>query len=171
MKDQAPLCVKAPDCTRTITEDQTHRVCADYNCATPGQKLCDIQFSSNNLVLKNMGIAELWPFIAATNFYSSNTMARCPFTNELDANQFEYRATQGTWDSGWRIMPQYAPDLGCTGPGLDDTCRGGCRITTGCPMNTLWPGNSISIALKVVWPTPCIGMFDTGTFYAIVRAV
>jgi hypothetical protein len=174
MLDQAPTCVSEPHCTRHgfVDEDQTDRWCPDYVCYEPGEKLCDIQFSTNQLVLKNTGsIVELWPYIAATNFYSSNTMAKCPFTNELDANQFEYSATQGTWDSGWRIMPQYAPDLGCDGPGLNSQCRGGCRITTGCPMNTLYPGNQIAIKLKVVWPTPCIGTFDVGSFYTIVRAV
>jgi len=173
MEDQAPMCVRAPHCTRDYEsgEDQQNRDCTLYDCGEPGEKLCDIQFSANKLVLKNLGIAELWPFIAATNFYASDGMAKCPYTNELDANQFEYRATQGTWDSGWRIMPQYAPDLGCNGPGLWSQCRGGCRITTGCPMNTLTTGNSIAIQLKIVWPTPCIGTFDVGTFYAIVRAV
>jgi hypothetical protein len=174
MPDQAPLCVDEPHCTRLTyfwDEDQQNRNCELYDCPVPGEKLCDIQFSTNQLVLTNLGVAELWPFIAATNFYDSTGMAKCPISNELDANQFEWRATQGTWDSGWRVMPQYAPDIGCNGPGLDASCKGGCRMTTGCPINTLWPGNNIKVQLKVVWPTPCIGNFDVGTIYGIVRAV
>ncbi len=115
-------------------------------------------------------------------------MAKCPSTNELHANQFEYRATSGTWDSGWRIMPQYAPNLGCNGIELGNPspfnplygqCRGGCGIptgTTGSDLGTpgldmLAPGHSIDVRLKMVWPTPCTGNSDSGEFWIILRAV
>jgi hypothetical protein len=170
MADQAPLGVRAPHCTRSF-ENQEERVCEDYIDCEPGEKLCDISFSTNKLVIRNVGVADLWPFIAASDFYDSTGMAKCPFTNELEAEQFEYRAIQGTWDSGWRIMPRYSPNLGCTGPTLMDQCRGGCRITTGCPIDVLSPTHTIEVAFKVVWPTPCIGTFDTGNIYIIVRAI
>ncbi len=171
MEDQAPLCVLEPDCTRCISEDQTYRNCMLYKDCAPGEKLCDISFSENKLVVRNVGIADLWPFIAASDFYDSSGMAKCPTTNELEAEQFEYRATQGTWDSGWRIMPRYSPNLGCNGPMIWNQCRGGCRITEGCPIDVLSPTHKIEIAFKVIWPTPCIGTFDTGNIYIIVRAV
>jgi hypothetical protein len=173
MIDQAPRCVVEPDCERCFREDQTWRDCMLYtyeNCVE-GEKLCDISFSTNKLVIRNVGIADLWTFIAASDFYDSTGMAKCPHTNQLSAEQFEYRATQGTWDSGWRIMPRYAPDLACQGPMLWQHCRGGCRIAEGCPIDVLSPTHTIEVAFKVVWPTPCIGTFDTGNIYVIVRAV
>jgi hypothetical protein len=179
----APNCVidigenLAPDCDGTEgsnCQGVSGRDCDDYipdNMDEP-QKKCDISFSTNKIVVENIGPpVTLWSFIAATNFYASDGLAKCPFTNELDANQFEYRAMTGSWDSGWRVMPQYAPNMECSGPFLWDTCRGACRISTGCPFDVLPPFNHIEIALKIVWPTPCIGTFDTGDILVIVRAV
>jgi uncharacterized repeat protein (TIGR01451 family) len=177
MKDQAVPGATSPNCMMGINEDLDHRNCTKYDLDQPGQKLCDVSFSNNKLVLTNTGIVDLWPFIAATNFYDSNGMAKCPFSNSLSANQFEYRSIQGSWDSGWNVMPQYSPDLGCSDSTngqcttIDGQCRGGCRITEGSPIDVLSPTHSIETALKIVWPTPCIGSFDTGSIYAIVRAV
>jgi hypothetical protein len=171
-KDQAVPGVTEPNCLMNIGENLVARDCTKYNPTATGAKLCDVTFSTNKLILTNTGIPDLWPFIAADNFYASTGMANCPFSNELVANQFEYRSVQGSWDSGWRVMPQYSPNLGCKGVDLiNSQCRGGCRITEGCPINVLSPSHSIETQLKIVWPTPCIGTFDTGTIYAIVRAV
>jgi len=184
----APNCVVKPGGTQ---EDLTFRDCRLYpeSIQDDPEKKCDVSFSTNKLVLTNTGIPNLWPFIAADNFQASNTIGQCPFTNELHANQFAYRAMSGTFDSGWRFMPQYAPNLGCMGIDLGASspldlifgqCRGGCRIPTGGTfgvpsalpgIDILSPGHHIEVALKIVWPTPCIGVFDTGNIYAIVRAV
>jgi hypothetical protein len=183
----SPNCVLEPAEGR---EDLTLRRCYTYiNEELPeAEKRCDVSFSTNKLVITNTGMPNLWPFIAASNFYATQGMAKCPFTNELHANQFEYRALSGTYDSGWRIMPQYSPNLGCNGIDLGPStpfnsiygqCRGGCRIATGLTgdmlgtpgMDILSPGHTIEVALKIVWPTPCIGTFDEGTIYTIVRAV
>jgi len=184
----APNCILQPAGGR---EDLMDRNCREYTAeALPeGQKLCDVSFSENSLVITNTGVPNLWPFIAGTNFYATDGMAKCPFTNELHANQFEYRALGGTYDSGWRVMPQYSPNLGCSGVDLGSECpmcpifgqcRGGCRIPTGttstidgsCPgLDILSPGHMIDVRFKIVWPTPCIGEFDDGQFYVIARAV
>jgi hypothetical protein len=187
----APNCELIPNGGR---EDLTYRNCEVYISENEPEKKCDVSFSTNTLILTNTGIPNLWPFIAGTNFYDSTGMAKCPFTNELHANQFEYRALAGTYDSGWRIMPQYSPNLGCMGIDLGDStvasppnlpdllygqCRGGCRIptgTTGAVLGTpgldiLVPGHSVDVRFKIVWPTPCIGNFDDGQFYTIVRAI
>jgi hypothetical protein len=168
--DQAVPGITSPNCLFNIGQDLDGRNCKKYDPDQAGQKLCDISFSNNKLVLTNTGLPDLWPFIASTNFYASNGMAKCPFSNELSANQFEYYAIQGSWNSGWRVMPQLAPNLGCSDPS-DGQCRGGCRITEGSAIDVLSPSHSTEIALKIVWPTPCIGTFDTGTIYTIVRAV
>jgi hypothetical protein len=168
MKDQAVPGISAPNCLMKMG-DLTDRVCGAYDPEGTGAKLCDISFSTNKLVLTNTGVVDLWPYIAATDFYDSTGMAKCPFSNYLSANQFEYNAVQGSWSSGWRVMPQYSPNLGCTSTTED--CRGGCRITTGCPIDVLSPNHAIEIALKIVWPTPCIGTFNNGSIYTIVRAV
>lgn len=176
--DQSVPGITEPNCVRDMMEDLdpngVDRICANYDLAgmKPGAKLCDVSFSENKVVIENIGPpVTLWTFIAATNFYDSTGMAKCPFTNELAANQFEYRAMTGSWDSGWRVMPQYAPSMDCSGPTLMDSCRGGCRISTGCPLDVLPPGNHIEVALKIVWPTPCIGTFDTGDIVVIIRAI
>lgn len=173
IKDQNVPGTTAPNCEIEVGDGGlTSRNCNLYSDLPEGQKLCDISFSENQLVIRNTGsVVDLWPFIAATQFEDSDGMAKCPDDNSLMPNQFEYRAIQGSWDSGWRVMPQYSPNLACEGPIGDDTCRGGCRITEGCPIDVLGPGQSTDVRLKVVWPTPCIGNFDTGNIYAIVRAV
>ncbi len=156
------------NCERNINEGMNYRDCSLYEPS--GQEhTCDVSFSTNKLVITNDGVVDLWPFIAASDFYDSTGMARCPDSNVLGANQFEYRAIQGSWDSGWRIMPKYSDLIGCTDP--LGSCHGGCRITTGNPIDVLSPSHSIEIALKIVWPKPCIGKFDTGSIYAIVKAV
>jgi hypothetical protein len=170
MKDQAVPGATSPNCVMGITEDLTSRNCTKYDLDQPGQKLCDVSFSNNKLIFRNVGVADLWPYIAATNF-ESNGMSKCPFSNELSANQFEYRVLQGSWDSGWNVMPQYSPDLGCSGITLNGQCRGGCRITTGAPIDILSPTQSSEVQLKIVWPTPCTGNFNTGSIYAIFKAV
>ena len=92
-------------------------------------------------------------------------------------------------------MPEYSPNLQCAGIGLGDSdnidgafgqCRGGCRIPAGGPGGTdggaqtnppfpgldiLSPTHTIEVALKIVWPTPCIGTFEEGNFHVLVRAV
>jgi hypothetical protein len=83
-------------------------------------------------------------------------------------------------------MPQYSPNLGCNGIALGDSspfnpiygqCRGGCRIPTGTTVNgvpgldILSPGQNVDVRFKIVWPTPCIGNFDDGQIFVIVRAV
>jgi hypothetical protein len=169
--DQNTPGATAPNCEIGIGENLANRNCESYFNLPDGQKLCDISFSTNRIVIENEGIVDLWPFIAATDFHATSGIATCPFDNTLSANQFEYRALQGSWDSGWRVMPEYSPNLGCSGPSISDTCRGGCRITEGCPINVLGPGRNIQMQLKLVWPTPCIGNFNEGDIYAIVRAV
>ncbi|MFH1528475.1 MAG: hypothetical protein ABIG69_17865 [Bacteroidota bacterium] len=169
--DQAVPGATKPNCIMDMDEDLTDRNCENYFDLEAGQKLCDVSFSTNKIVITNNGIVDLWPFIAATDFHDSQGMATCPFDNTLSANQFEYRAIQGSWDSGWRVMPEYSPNLGCNGPTISDSCRGGCRVTQGCPINILGPTQNIQMQLKVVWPTPCIGNFNEGSIYAIVRAV
>lgn len=174
------------NCVRTINEDLTERNCTEYIKKDLGDKKCDISFSGNKLIVTNdASPVNLWLFIAAENFYDSTGMAKCPFTNELHANQFEYRAISGSYDSGWRIMPQYSPILECMGIDLGSSgtgdifygqCRGGCRIPLGSVgpipgLDILSPGQTIEVMFKIVWPTPCIGDFDTGNFYIIARAV
>ncbi len=177
IKDQQVPGTTSPNCVIDMNENMDPNVgrdCPAYKSENlkEGEKLCDISFSENELKIKNVGgVVTLWPFIAGTDFHSSNGLAECPSDNTLSVNQFEYRALQGSWDSGWRVMPEYSDNFGCEGPFGDDTCRGGCRLTTGCPINVLAPGQSINVRLKVVWPTPCIGDFDEGSIYAIVRAV
>jgi hypothetical protein len=167
-KDQAVPGITAPNCLMK-RGDLSNRECDLYNPTSTGEKLCDVSFSTNKLVLTNTGIVDLWPYIAATDFYDSTGMAKCPFSNYLSANQLEYNAVQGSWNSGWRVMPQLSPNLGCTD--IMGQCRGGCRLTEGCPVDILSPQHSIETALKIVWPTPCIGTFNTGTINMIVRAV
>jgi hypothetical protein len=176
IKDQEVPGITAPNCERDMKgtlDPDPGRKCQKYilEDMPRGEKLCDVSFSTNKIVVENIGTTTLWTFIAATNFYDSTGMAKCPWTNSLSANQFEYRAIQGSWDSGWRVMPAYAPNMECSGPTLYDTCRGACRIATGCPFDVLAPMNHIEVALKVVWPTPCIGTFDTGDIVVIVRAI
>jgi hypothetical protein len=166
----SPNCLITPGDGGLVSRNCTK----DIGFVANPSKLCDISFSDNKLVLTNTGtLVDLWPFIAATDFSDSTGMAKCPFSNSLSANQFEYRSIQGSWDSGWRVMPEYSTNLGCYGQTLatNNTCRGGCRITVGSPIDVLSPGQSIETSLKIVWPTPCIGTFDTGSIYAIVRAV
>jgi hypothetical protein len=172
--DQNAVFATEPNCVNVPTdgpEDLTFRDCNDYvaceNDETTGygageggdtdewqdceeldaEKLCDVSFSTNKLKITNVGEVNLWAFIAATDFHASEGVARCPFDNTLSANQFEYRATSGSYDSGWRLMPEYSPNLGCAGIGLGDSeneggaddyldlvygqCRGGCRIPAG----------------------------------------
>ena len=185
----SPNCVMLPkaDSPRE-REDLTLRNCELYLGLPEPEKKCDISFSENTMVITNTGVPNLWPFIAATNFHATTGMAKCPFTNELHANQFEYRALAGTFDSGWRMMPQYSPNLGCNGIDLGSSspfdpvygqCRGGCRIPTGTTgsvlgtpgLDILVPGHTVDVRFKIVWPTPCIGEFDDGEFYIIIRAI
>ena len=196
--DQAVPFATEPNCVIDIGEDLTSRDCRAYipDNYDEGEKLCDVSFSTNKVIVRNIGTTNLWSFIAATNFYATSGLAKCPFTNELSANQFEYRATSGSYDSGWRVMPQYSPNLQCAGIGIGDSsnptngflgqCRGACRIPAGGPgdpdggsntnpplpgLDILSPGHTIEVALKIVWPTPCIGTFDEGDIKIIVRAV
>jgi hypothetical protein len=169
--DTSPNCVMASTLTG---EDPTHRDCSKYielNMPT-GQKACNIAFSTNNMIIKNNGIVDLWTYIAGKDFYNSASgLTKCPFTNQLGINQFEYRSLQGSFDSGWRVLPEYSENLGCSGTGANGQCDGGCRITIGNTLNTLDPTQSISTQFKIVYPTPCIGTFDKGSIFAIVRAV
>ncbi|MBD3155823.1 MAG: hypothetical protein GF368_04155 [Candidatus Aenigmarchaeota archaeon] len=166
------------DCVRDQLDlDPLTRDCAFY--AYGGQQLtgeeCEVSFTKNKLLIKNNAQkVNMWAFIAGSNFYDNdpNHVAMCPNTNQLDINQFEYRAMSGSWDSGWRVMPEYNQNIVCSGPSIWDTCRGGCRIPTGMPpLDILTPGNQIEVQLKVVWPKTCIGTFDNGSITAIVRAV
>ncbi|MFH1528476.1 MAG: hypothetical protein ABIG69_17870, partial [Bacteroidota bacterium] len=166
-KNQAVPGATSPNCEMGISETLANRNCLNYQNLPVGQKLCDVSFSTNKIIIENKGIVDLWPFIAATDFHDNGGMATCPFDNTLSANQFEYRAIQGSWDSGWKVMPEYSPNLGCNGPIGGDSCRGACRITEGCPINILGPSQNIQMQLKIVWPTPCIGSFNEGSIYAI----
>lgn len=145
---------------------------------------CDVSFSENKIIIRNPAMIDhgdenykpnpvvLWAFVAGSHFYASDSLAKCPYTNQLQIEQFEYRAVSGTHDSGWRIMPEFLENGICSGPGLWDECRGGCRIPTGLPpLDTIPPSNHVEFDLKIVWPKPCIGEFDTGEIYAIIRAV
>ena len=78
------------------------------------------------------------------------------------------------------MMPQYSPNLGCgstTGVAVDQAqCRGGCRIPFGTAIDDdvtdiLAPTYTIEVAFKIVWPTPCIGLFENGALHVLVRAV
>jgi hypothetical protein len=201
-------CINTPNDGR---EDLTYRDCTDYVACDGNDeaidceyrepyKKCDISFSTNKLKVTNVGSVNLWAFIAATDFHASEGVAKCPYDNTLSANQFEYRATSGSYDSGWRMMPEYSPNLGCAGIGLGDSevseddlgdlffgqCRGGCRIPAGGPgftsggeqtnpvqpgLDILSPTHHIEVMLKLVWPTPCIGTFDEGNIHVLIRAV
>ena len=211
--DQAAVFATSPNCVNEPTdgpEDLTYRDCQDYvacdnneviGCeSTWEDKLCDISFSTNKIIITNVGEVNLWTFIASEDFHASEGVALCPFDNTLSANQFEYRATSGSYDSGWRMMPEYSPNLACAGIGLGDStvannnlndlvfgqCRGGCRIPAGGSGNSdggaqtnpplpgldiLSPTHTIEVALKLVWPTPCIGNFDNGNIHVLIRAV
>jgi len=208
--DQAAVFATSPNCVNEPTdgpEDLTYRDCSDYvacdnnevnpedNCAsTWEEKLCDISFSTNKIIITNVGEVNLWTFIASEDFHATEGAAKCPYDNTLSANQFEYRATSGSYDSGWRLMPEYSPNLQCAGIGLGDSvgvdvlgqCRGGCRIAAGGPgtsdggaqtnpplpgLDILSPTHTIEVALKLVWPTPCIGNFDNGNIHVLIRAV
>ena len=149
MLDQAAVFATSPNCVNEPTdgpEDLTYRDCSDYvacdnnevnpedNCAsTWEEKLCDISFSTNKIIITNVGEVNLWTFIASEDFHATEGAAKCPYDNTLSANQFEYRATSGSYDSGWRMMPEYSPNLQCAGIGLGDSvdvevlgqCRGG----------------------------------------------
>ncbi len=184
IQDQNTLHTDDPNCVRKSMgggdTDLTNRECQQYNPTDIGDKKCDISFSTNKLVIRNVGVTNLWAFIAATDFSASTGIALCPFTNNLDNKQFEYRAISGSFDSGWRVMPQHAPNLGCSGIGYTlapiGQCRGACRIpvgdVAGLPgLDILSPGLTIEVQLKIVWPTPCIGNFDTGQVKVVVRAV
>ncbi len=201
-------CINTPNEGR---EDLTYRDCTDYvACDGNGEaidcdyrepfKKCDVSFSTNKLKITNVGEVNLWAFIASEDFHATEGAAKCPYDNTLSANQFEYRAMSGSYDSGWRLMPEYSPNLGCAGIGLGDStvannnlndlvfgqCRGGCRIPAGGPgftsggeqtnppipgLDILSPTHHIEVALKIVWPTPCIGTFDEGNVHVLVRAV
>ncbi|MFH1527138.1 MAG: hypothetical protein ABIG69_10900, partial [Bacteroidota bacterium] len=171
--DQNTPGVTSPNCIQELNggledlDPNNGRDCTKYFDLPDGKKLCDVSFSTNKIIIENKGIVDLWPFIATTDFHNSQGMAICPFDNTLSANQFEYRAIQGSWDSGWRVMPEYASNMACNGPTIGDSCRGACRITEGCPINILGPSQNIQMQLKIVWPTPCIGSFNEGSIYAI----
>src|SRR3989344_1617959 len=135
--DQAAVFATSPNCVNEPTdgpEDLTYRDCSDYvacdnnevnpedNCAsTWEEKLCDISFSTNKIIITNAGEVNLWTFIASEDFH----------------------ATEGA--------AQTNPPL----PGLD----------------ILSPTHTIEVALKLVWPTPCIGNFDNGNIHVLIRAV
>ena len=167
LEDQNVPGVTSPNCIIDVGENQAFRDCSKYDTNGQPEKACDVSFSENNIVITNLGIVNLWTYIASENFYDSTGMAKCPFTNELPANQILYRAYSGSFDSGWKIMPRYSPNLGCS----YGQCKGGCKIPTQSPIDVLTQGQSIQMQLEIVWPTPCIGTFDTGEIKAIVRAV
>lgn len=125
-------------------------------------------FSENGIRLTNIASqVGLWVYFAGTDFYDSDGVASCPSTNELAVSNFEYRAVKGTQDSGWVTMPEYNINAPCD----INTCRNGNRIPTASPVDTLAPGQFMDISISVHYPLPCTGNFDTGTFYAIARAV
>lgn len=170
-----------PNCERNIDKSINPRNCPLYAFGEwfmDEAEECDVSFSQNKLIIKNPALIDdepnpisLWLFIAGSNFYATDSLAKCPYTNQLQIEQFEYRAISGTHDSHWRIMPEYSENDFCSGPTLLDSCMGGCRISTGNPIDTLPPSNWVELQLKIVWPMPCIGVFNKGEMYIIIKAV
>jgi len=133
---------------------------------------CKISYSTNAIRIKNMGSpVNLWVFLAGTDFYASSGTALCPTSNNLFVGQFEYRAYSGSQNNDWTRLAEYDTNAVCT-LGTCDVKNGAMnQLVTGSPLELLSPGGSIDAQMKIVWPTPCIGTFDQGSIYAIVKAL
>jgi hypothetical protein len=119
--------------------------------------------STNQLVITNNGVPSFLAFFAGSDFYASVTSSKCPTSNSLSISQFKYDVIRNSLDYGWTTIPKYNTNLDCVGV----TCWGGNQIEGG----AVNYGQSFNIGFSVTYPTPCIGTFDTGTFYVMVRSI
>lgn len=137
---------------------------------------CKISYSTNSIRIKNMASpVNLWVFLAGTDFYATSGTALCPTTNNLFVGQFEWRAMSGSQDNDWKQLSEYDTNAPCglfscdAKPGPTQETHN--QLVTGSPFDVLTPGGTIDVQMKIVWPTPCIGTFNSGSIYAIVKAV
>jgi len=137
---------------------------------------CKISYTTNAIRIKNMGSpVNMWVFLAGTDFYATSGTALCPTSNNLYVGQFEWRAFSGSQNADWKQLAEYDDNAVC----MLTTCNAKVgptqeihnQLVTGNPFETLSPGGSIDVQMKIVWPTPCIGTFNAGSIYAIVKAV
>lgn len=124
--------------------------------------------SNNTLRITNTGTVDLWAYLAGSDFYSTNNVAKCSdSTNALYISQFKYQAIAGTTNSGWQTVPKYNLNAACD----INTCRNGVRIPASAPQNVLSNGGYVDVSMSITFPIPCSGVFDNGTFYVMAKAV
>jgi hypothetical protein len=115
-------------------------------------------------------------FISGTDFYdSSSSGAKCPVSNSLDLENFNYFATNGAYstiDDGRSDAEGYVPIM--YGIGFNDPAPfydaneiiqtlkgfGGYYFA-----NHLTPGSDMAITFRLDLPEPCNGDFDTGDIF------
>ena len=114
-------------------------------------------------------------FISGTDFYDSSTSgAKCPTSNQLELENFNYYATSGaysTHDDSRADAEGYVPikyGIGFNDPNpfydsneIIQANKLGAYYTS----NILSPGSEMSIIFRLNLPEPCNGDFDTGQIY------
>jgi hypothetical protein len=115
-------------------------------------------------------------FISGTDFYdSSSSGAKCPISNQLELENFDYFASQGAYSTQTDARSDaegYVPigyGLGFNDP---NPFYGAYEIMQVGPMsgpywlaNTQSPGSEMSLTFRLSLPEPCNGDFDTGSIY------
>jgi hypothetical protein len=144
-------------------------------------------YSEHDLVIENPvdGKVAVAIWLGGTDLYSPSMAARCPWSNVLDVDKqmdFRCKLNDGIYfDQIWHDVKNkdLTDVLGCWMPvGTDGTCFGlnpifnHDRPAMPLPLwNILLPGDKASCEFKLTYPVPCVGEFDTGSLYILLRAV
>lgn len=115
-------------------------------------------------------------FISGTDFYdSSSSGAKCPVSNQLELENFDYFVTNGAYSSqadGRSDVEGYVP-IGY-GIGFNDPnpfydeyeiLQAGPSLGPYYGANILAPGAEMALTFRLSLPEPCNGDFDTGAIY------
>lgn len=115
-------------------------------------------------------------FISGTDFYdSSSSGAKCPTSNQLELEAFDYYVVNGAYGSdqdGRSDAEGYNPieyGIGFNDPnpfyGNNEILQAGPNIGGYWPANVLAPGAEMAVTFRLSLPEPCNGDFDTGSIY------
>ncbi len=113
-------------------------------------------------------------FISGTDFYdSSSSGAKCPTTNQLSLEQFDYYATNGYYsteddsrsDTEGYVGIGYGDHFETSFYGNNEIIQTTTGETSYSPGNILAPGAEMALTFRLDLPEPCNGDFDSGAIY------
>jgi hypothetical protein len=149
-----------------------------YLAMTPEERTVH---SLNRLIVQNTanGGVNMWMYIAGTDLYDINGVAKCPETNRLEITNMQYRGYTGTqWTSweGWMPMTKYNQNEDCSL--VEEQCYGGSPVPYdhNAPeslytQNILSNQGKLEVEFKLTYPMPCVGTFTEGSIMVFGKAI